>query len=128
MANQIGSRWAEVRGELDRWADAGLTARFWVRDDDAIQVSTNLERLRALAAAYKIQVGLAVIPGKVLPDLLDFLGGSASEFYPMSHGWKHDNHSISEKPGEFGPDRPISAVITDARLGIEAFNALFPAA
>lgn len=120
--------WVEVRRELDRWADGGLTANFWVRDDDAIQVSPGLERLRHVAISRGIQIGLAVIPGKALPDLIDFLACGTQEFYPMCHGWQHINHSRGSKPAEFGPDRPATELIMDARSALRRFNELFPSA
>jgi hypothetical protein len=120
--------WTEVRRELDRWADNGLTAKFWVRDDDAIQVSADLERLHDFATRRGVQIGLAVIPGKALPDLVEFLADSRREFYPMCHGWQHVNHSRGNKPAEFGPDRPTARLIMDARSALNAFSGLFRSA
>lgn len=128
MIRRGNAAWIEVRRELDRWADDGLAAKYWVRDDDAIQVSADLKRLHDLATRHGIQIGLAVIPGKARPDLVDFLANSTRQFYPMCHGWQHDNHSRSNKPAEFGPDRPTSSLILDARSALHTFNTLFRSA
>jgi hypothetical protein len=120
--------WHSVRRELACWADSGLRAKFWVRDDDAVEVSEELLRLRDIAAKYRIRIGLALIPGRVSPDLVNFLDRSGSQFYPMCHGWKHVNHNAKNSPGEFGADRPISSLITDARLALQLFSQLFGSA
>ena len=41
--------WVELQAELDRWQEAGKTARFWLRDDDAIEPTPQLERFLVLA-------------------------------------------------------------------------------
>jgi hypothetical protein len=119
--------WDDARRELDCWADAGLTAKFWVRDDDASEITPNLERLSDLATKHNIRIGLAVIPGNIAANLSDFLGNNTRQFYPMCHGWKHVNHNQRNKPAEFGPDRPISSMITDAQSALSLFNGSFGA-
>jgi hypothetical protein len=114
--------WDDARRELDCWADTGLTAKFWVRDDDASEKTQNLERLRDLAFKHNIKIGLAVIPGKIAPNLSDFLDNNTRYFYPMCHGWQHINHNQRNKPAEFGPDRPISSMIMDAQSAFSLFN------
>jgi hypothetical protein len=117
--------WDDVQHELDCWADAGLTAKFWVRDDDAIGISESLERLRDFAYNYNIRIGLAVIPGKILPSLTPFLDINTKQFYPMCHGWMHVDYSRGNKPGEFGPDRPFSSMINDAQSALNMFSKRF---
>ncbi|MDR3572002.1 MAG: hypothetical protein P4L81_07525, partial [Candidatus Pacebacteria bacterium] len=102
-----------------------MTAKFWVRDDDAIETSQSLERLRDFADNYGIRIGLAVIPGKIRPNLTDFLDLSPKQFYPMCHGWNHIDHGRVNKPGEFGPDRPLSNMINDARSALSLFSERF---
>lgn len=119
--------WGAARHELDCWTDSGLTAKLWVRDDDAFETSENLERLRDFATRHNIRIGLAVIPGKILPSLTDFLGNNMQQFYPMCHGWKHVNHNRGNRPGEFGPDRPFSNMIMDAQSALSLFSGHFGA-
>jgi peptidoglycan/xylan/chitin deacetylase (PgdA/CDA1 family) len=113
--------WHEARRELDLWADLGLTARFWVRDDDACEMSEHLARLHALARKHAITIGLAVIPGKLRPSLLDYLNSDAPKFHPMCHGWKHINYGPWNKPAEFGRDRPLACLIEDAQAARQVF-------
>jgi hypothetical protein len=119
--------WDKARRELDRWANCGLTARFWVRDDDAIEPSAKLDQLQKLAAKYNIRVGLAIIPGKVLPSLIHYLDVNQKQFYPMCHGWKHVDYGRKNKPAEFGPDRPLSKIISDAESAFQLFSSQFDA-
>ena len=117
--------WDAARSELDCWVDAGLTAKFWVRDDDAFETSQSLDRLHDLATKHRVRIGLAVIPGKILPNLSSFLRTNTQQFYPMCHGWMHVNHNRRNKPGEFGPDRPISKMIMDAQSALDLFSERF---
>ncbi|SRR5579883_188635 len=113
--------WEPVRRELDRWIEKRLVAAFWLRDDDAVESSKNLERLRDLACQHQTRIGLAVIPGKLRASLIDFLGENERQLYPMCHGWRHVNHSRRGKPAEFGPERSMSGLVADARLALDAF-------
>jgi hypothetical protein len=121
----VKSLWDDARRELDIWANSNSTARFWIRDDDAIETSTSLERLRDVAVRYETKIGLAVIPGRVTPGLQEFLTENVHQFYPMCHGWKHINHNPGKKPAEFGPDRPISSMIEDAGFALRSFKECF---
>jgi hypothetical protein len=118
--------WEDVSLELGCWAARGLKARFWVRDDDACEMSAPLARLNELAVRHDITIGLAVIPAKVRPSLVKFMADEGPRFHPMCHGWRHTNHSpAGRKPAEFGGERPISASITDARFAFHAFRKYF---
>lgn len=122
----MSRNWEDARRELDCWAARGLKARFWVRDDDACEMSASLARLHEMAARHDIVIGLAVIPSKVRPSLLKFLTEEGRRFHPMCHGWQHTNHApAGHKPAEFGSDRPMSALIDDAQLAIGAFRKYF---
>ena len=47
--NTACEAWDWLRRELDRWADSGLSASFWWRDDDATGPGAELERLLQLS-------------------------------------------------------------------------------
>ena len=118
--------WEDARCELDCWAKRGLKARFWVRDDDACEMSAPLARLHDLATSYDIIIGLAVIPGKARPSLLQFMTDEGRRFHPMCHGWQHINYApAGHKPAEFGDGRPISALLHDAQLAFSTFRKCF---
>lgn len=91
--------WSRLTGELDRWQDAGATATFWWRDDDAVEPTPQLERLLRHAGA--IPLALAVIPALATQGLADRLRKEASVVV-LQHGWRHANHAPSgnnEYPG-----------------------------
>jgi len=117
--------WIKLQHELDCWADQGLTARFWARDDDAHELTEPLVRLHALARDHKITVGLAVVPGLLDSELLNFLGAAKRQFFPMCHGWKHINHAPANRPSEFGNDRPFYRLLNDLQLAYNRFRRCF---
>jgi peptidoglycan/xylan/chitin deacetylase (PgdA/CDA1 family) len=123
----ITKTWRDVRRELDRWADQGLKARFWIRDDDACELSAQLSRLQALAHTYNVNIGLAVIPGSVRSDFIPWLLAANRAFFPMCHGWNHANYGRPGKPEEFGNGRPLAAVRRDAEQAYEVFSGHFGA-
>ena len=81
-----------VDGELDRWRDAGLTPRIWLRDDDAIEPTPALDRLLALANAYRAPVLLAIIPKPAEPGSRR-ASRRRSLVTPAVHGYAHRNHA-----------------------------------
>jgi hypothetical protein len=116
--------WHEVRQELALWEAARLTARVWLRDDDATLVTPALRRLEAFAMKHCIQVGLAVIPGAAQPEIVGYLDDHRQAFHPMCHGWVHERHGSIEV-GEFGPTRPLPALRVDAVRALKRFQVLF---
>ena len=114
-----------VSEELDRWAEAGLTANFWIRDDDAIDVTPQLRHLKAVADEFDLSVGLAAIPGNADKALADFIAANDTRFVPMCHGWKHINHGSALRPAEFGSDRPISEALEDINKAFLSFKEEF---
>jgi hypothetical protein len=119
------STWKDVHRELDRWADCGITATFWVRDDDAWTVSDELKGLSAFAKRHELNIGLAVIPGKLSERLVRFLEIESTHFYPMCHGWRHVDYGREGRPAEFGRDRPFTALYDDGRQAFERFIEYF---
>src|SRR6516164_1156749 len=115
------SDWDEARHELELWSGQGLTARFWMRDDDASETSAPLAQLHALTHRFDITIGLAVIPGEMHQSLPDYLNGDAQNFRPMCHGWKHVNHGPWARPAEFGGERPLAQLVRDAEAARKAF-------
>lgn len=117
--------WQSVVRELDLWQDRGLRAKFWVRDDDAHEMSPQLAHLHHFADVHNIKIGLAVIPGRMNTDFADVLAGMRNRFHPMCHGWTHADYGPPGKPGEFGDDRPFSNLCSDAERAYAAFSGYF---
>ena len=119
--------WREFGAELEAWRCAGLTARFWWRDDDATRPGPLLDRL--LEAVGPTPVALAVIPAtaeKSLAGRLATHNGGAGEVLVLQHGYAHINHApAGVKKAEFGDDRPLGAMLDELATGRQRLEALF---
>lgn len=105
--------WAPLLVELDRWSSAGRRLRLWLRDDDAVAPSPQLDRLVALAEDFDAPVLLAVIPFLAQPALSERLR-SAPLLLPCQHGAWHRNHAPQgEKKSEFGCYRPAEVIVAE---------------
>jgi len=82
----------DLDAELDRWRDAGAAATLWLRDDDAIDATPDLERLLGLAEAAGAPLALAVIPALAKPTLAAKLAGWGNVSV-LQHGYSHANHA-----------------------------------
>lgn len=121
------SIWASLETELDAWAAAGRTARFWWRDDDAIQPSAALDRLLVLAGTAPL--ALAVIPDRATGELARRIA-NIDQVTVLQHGIAHRNHAPpAAKKAELGAGRPpatLARALAAARRRLEAlFGAQF---
>ncbi|RUM06533.1 polysaccharide deacetylase family protein [Rhizobium chutanense] len=118
--------WEPLRRELDRWQAAGRVARFWLRDDDAIEPTPDLETLLALAGESKVPLTLAVIPGLTGEALAARLAAEAGVTVAV-HGWSHTNHAGPEgKKQELGGERPADVVLGELGEGLRLLERLHP--
>ena len=109
--------WDDLAQELDAWRDAGRTATFWWRDDDATRVTPELERLLAIGAETGTPVALAVIPRDINGDLRGRLAGHELASV-LQHGWSHENHAPSDaRQEEHGPHRPLEVMLDELAEG-----------
>lgn len=117
--------WAALTAELDAWADAGRTAEFWWRDDDAVDTTPALARLAALHRTHGAPLALAVIPARAQRRLADRLAAEPG-IAVVQHGWAHANHAAAGKPkAELGADRPTALVLGELVRGRLVLDALF---
>jgi len=111
--------------ELDLWHDSSRVAQLWWRDDDAVAVTPALDRLLALANAFGIEIGVAIIPALAEDSIADALARHAGAV-PLQHGYRHKNHAPPGAPAvECGGARPIEEVIAELEAGAERMHALF---
>ncbi|ATU95927.1 polysaccharide deacetylase (plasmid) [Phyllobacterium zundukense] len=109
--------WQPLRAELARWIHANRSARFWLRDDDAVKPTDALERLLTLGKDYAVPLTLAVIPAHVEQALSERLVEEDSVTVAV-HGWSHENHAPSdEKKQELGPHRSLITMTGQLRDG-----------
>jgi hypothetical protein len=121
--------WTALTGELDLWEEAGRTAAFWCRDDDAIAATPALERLLELGEEFGVPLGIAVVPGRLSPDLPARLAG-CERIFVLQHGWCHINYAgHGEGAWELGDHRPLERVADDLGSGFrrlaDAFGSQF---
>ncbi len=111
------SAWQAFDAALEGAAARGTRLRFWLRDDDAVDVTPALERLSDLCAVAGLPVLLAVIPAGITADLAGWLAAQPL-FTPCQHGLAHTNHAASgERACELGGDRPDAVVLAELRAG-----------
>lgn len=125
MARDIRSLLPEAAGELDRWCDLGLAARFWWRDDDAVGDTPELRQMIGQAEDAGLGIVLAVIPDRLEEGLAGRIAASPS-IGVMQHGFRHLNHAApGGKKSEFGADRDPDAAIADLKAGHDRLAASF---
>jgi len=116
----------ELRCELDRWGEAGKTARFWWRDDDAVAATPALDRLIAVTAELGVPLGLAVIPNRAEVSLFNRLSGF-SHIRVLPHGASHLNHAPpDQKKAEFGAHRPVDSMLNEIASALAWFGLRSP--
>ncbi|MEM7318280.1 MAG: polysaccharide deacetylase family protein [Pseudomonadota bacterium] len=117
--------WAPLTEELTLWRREKRKIPIWWRDDDAVDVKPNLDRLRTLARRLGIPVHLAVIPAGAT-DALAKTVVSSPELIPIVHGWAHENHAPSDqKKAEFGSHRPDQDLAADSARSLHRLGSLF---
>lgn len=116
---------APLMAEMERWAHNGRAARLWLRDDDAIDSTSALDRLMALSDRYNVPVALAVIPAPTGQELAQRLSGRNLVTVTV-HGWSHENHAApGRKKQELGPERPLATVLDQLEAGLSKLEALY---
>ncbi|TBG55668.1 polysaccharide deacetylase family protein [Rhizobium leguminosarum] len=122
-----GIAWDPLHRELDRWQAAGRVARFWLRDDDAVEPTPALETLMTLAGQSEVPLTLALIPGLTGEALAARLAEEAAVAVAV-HGWSHTNHAGPErKKQELGGERPADVVLGELGEGFRLLERLHPA-
>lgn len=121
------SHWKELASELDSWREAGLTASFWWRDDDATRPGPLLDRLFEIARSTPL--ALAVIPALAdvsLAERLSAHGRHCGRAVALQHGYAHVNHAPDgEKKAEFGDHRPLNVMLDELSEGRRRMQELF---
>ncbi|MBP1861411.1 polysaccharide deacetylase family protein [Rhizobium herbae] len=110
--------------ELGRWQQTGKVARFWLRDDDAVEPTAPLDRLLEISGIFSVPLTLAIIPAHTGEALAARL-----EREPLCtvavHGWSHKNYAgAEEKKQELGRHRPAAAVLGELKQGFDRLAGL----
>jgi peptidoglycan/xylan/chitin deacetylase (PgdA/CDA1 family) len=84
--------WAGLIGELDCWRDAGRTATFWWRDDDAGADDDRLAGFLEQRRRLDVPLALAVVPAWLAPPTTRRILADAGVSV-LQHGWGHRNNA-----------------------------------
>jgi len=113
--------WGRFEDELARRRDAGRTARFWWRDDDAGAVCPEVKKLFHLSKASTVPLALAVVPEAAEPELFGLLHDGVAV---MQHGTDHRNRAApGEKKTEYPAGEPIEAALARVSDGFGRLRA-----
>lgn len=125
MSGWSPTNWSAVDDELARWTGLGRRCALWLRDDDAVAASPQLDRLLNRCARSGIPLGLAVIPAEAERSLADALA-EQPDATVLVHGWAHADHAApGAKKCEFGPERSADIRQAEAERGLSALRGLF---
>ena len=120
-SSAASNAWQGLHDEIARWRDAGRTAEFWWRDDDAARPDAALARLFALAQRTSTPLALAVIPMQCAQQIFEDAGSFVSV---LQHGTDHANRAgAGGKKTEFvAAEAPAAAIarLSAARAVLEA--------
>lgn len=109
---------------LDEQMHAGVRTQFWLRDDDAVEPTAQLDRLLSLTSQHHIPLMLAVIPagtGQALSERL----ASTEQVSVAIHGWSHSNYApAGEKKQELGDHRSTQTVLDELASGLSQLTRL----
>lgn len=118
--------WPMLQHELDLWADAGLKASFWWRDDDAVAATQQIETLDQLSQVFEVPVSIAVIPARLDASLPKFLQGR-DNFTVLQHGYSHTSHAAKGvKKIELGGERSLNSITAELSAGHQILTEAFP--
>jgi hypothetical protein len=118
--------WGDLARELDLWAESGLAATWWWRDDDAVADSPALAQLLELGRSG---LALAVIPDGLTGSLAPALAHYPHAFV-LQHGFSHRNRAEpGGKKNEFPDSRDPAEIDAELAAGQrrlrQAFGARF---
>ena len=119
------STWRDLEDEAALWHQSGRTAELWWRDDDAVDVGPELEKLLAIRRDTGAALALAVVPSRATGALADHLARER-DIDLLQHGYAHVNHAAAgQKKAELGGERPAMVVLGELGTGWLALERLF---
>jgi peptidoglycan/xylan/chitin deacetylase (PgdA/CDA1 family) len=139
MSGTIASIWrsvpADIALRLERClaracdqAGSKTPVPIFFRADDIAMPGKQFVRLVELFKRYRMPLCLAVVPAwlsRLRWQQCRKIAGSMPELWCWhQHGWRHANHEKKGKKQEFGPARPLSAIIADISRGRRRLQSL----
>lgn len=134
VKNTISACWLADRETIRKAADAAAepllhaspAPRCFFRADDIGVPGKNCHRMMTIFADTGAPLHMAVTPAWLTPARWQILRewAGASEFVWHQHGWRHRNHQLSGKKGEFGTNRSREDKKADLSKGLEKLEAI----
>ncbi len=122
--------WQQLAELIKQVNEHNIQFAFWLRDDDTIHPTKQLERLFDICQTTPI--ALAVIPAETVEELAQFLDhyDPLDRHHPRiqiaQHGWSHTNHAIAkQKKIEITLNRNLSIVKDELLEGFQKLEQLF---
>ncbi len=118
--------WRALETELDTWAAIGKVADLWWRDDDAVAVGQQFDRLVSVTETTGLL--LAVIPLHATEELAAAVT-DAAHVKVAQHGYAHINHADREQgvgAWELGLHRGEQVVLDELDQGRARLELMFP--
>ncbi|WP_421934989.1 hypothetical protein [Phenylobacterium sp.] len=100
--------WRRLDQELLRWEALGRACPLWWRDDDATEVTLQLERLVALSRAAQAPLLLSVIPSPTAAEIFPLI--AEAPIGVAQHGVDHHNRLRLPRHAQFKASEPASWV------------------
>ena len=114
--------WHSLTEELDCWADQGLSATLWWRDDDAALPDPALDRLLGFCPE---PLALAVIPEKVHGEAAAAILAQRAATV-IQHGYAHRSYAArGEGKSEYSEARDAEDALDELVIGRRKLEALF---
>ena len=123
--NATADPWQTLNDELDAWHANEKVADFWWRDDDAVAVGSQLEKLISITETTGLL--LAVIPAHAKAELASAVN-AVSHVKAAQHGYAHINHAERGKglgAWELGLHRGEQVVLDELDHGRLLLETLF---
>jgi predicted glycosyltransferase len=118
------SAWSRLDSVLGQAERARAAIPVFIRDDDAIAATPELDRFLALLDRWALPVAIAAIPGRLEASLIERCRARA-ETDLLVHGLSHRNHAPeSMKKAEFGAHRPPDMMRAELREAKDRLHAV----
>jgi hypothetical protein len=122
---EVASELVRLRDALKRRRTEGLRVRFWLRDDDLVQITPRIDAMLAVLERFSVRTLLAIIPA-VMADGLPAKLPDHSRYVICQHGLRHTNHEpLSAPKAEFGPSRSTGEALADIKEGHRLMSTAF---
>lgn len=135
MAKTVSALWEHMPTDADDRLRQALTpvsaGKVFFRADDIGVPGPVFSRLLKTFARHDTPLALAVVPAWLTRRRWDVLKElslpNANLWCWHQHGWRHQNHETVGKKQEFGPSRPLSAIVRDVTGGRQRLETIMGA-